>query len=657
MPVLCLTQESQYREIAERIASDRDDEVVTTVEAAGDGTVRYVAPPDDVDLPTVIALQQRLLNRGPTSGAFGVLTGFDPAATERLYEREPGGTDRHLIGVQYVEGEIGPADDDATLASKSDTTPELLRETADEAVASLSLMSSGWPIHTRLTDGFVCGIPESRDVREFDRPLPFCVADDGSPDCPLVDEDELVRADDVRADQVFWNSCTKLVTGQTQPYEANPGGDFPVHVGMSLLENARSVIGTYRELYFEPAPETLLHYCLLRAGYDASERCYVLNRRSHALGIKSLPYVTFGQPHASVSEPTSRRFDVSFERREPGVVECRISPVETHVVDFRLPAAWLGDTDRFYVERHGEQPSPTPLYYVAFREDDDVRVLCYSSKRLSTDELRVEVRAESTDAGRRRAITDALDNTRRLRELGLLDGKGRTQLADALNRAYQFTHPLRRARHDADVHRDVTAETAELSKALDALRDRLLDQLPTFQPLFSDRYVSNVVPSESRLTDRRCEKCGQRLFVEETTQPLGRARRIQAICPKCITVFDVPAFDDVDVTYPRIESSLSFDGAPESAPIDVTFANPRSVPMRIALRPHLASYSKELRERSYFDSERVERTVEPSETEHITLTADLSSLSTFHHQFEVYVVGNMSVYLGAKYLNINQAEI
>jgi hypothetical protein len=276
-------------------------------------------------------------------------------------------------------------------------------------------MTNGRSIHSFLTGGYICGIPTKVDPTLSDTQLPDCVSD-GVADCPL--SGDLIHADQLDVPFVFLNSCTRMVTGGYTDMATD--SDFPVHVGLNLLQTASSLIGTYRPIDGLPK-ENALHYNLLRAGYGPLERCYLLNRNAEACNLKSHPYVHFGHPARHVSDPLDQEYDVEYtvDKRS---ISLTATDIESPLIDVCLPIpeGVSAPENRVVKNRTGKYESAF-LNYSLFVEDNRLRLLVYSWGRLEAERLDFDV--EVPDRGKKRMIAESLDNLQNLRELTISDSK------------------------------------------------------------------------------------------------------------------------------------------------------------------------------------------------------------------------------------------
>ncbi|MFB6193675.1 MAG: hypothetical protein ABEI75_01300, partial [Halobaculum sp.] len=299
--VVYTTATDGFGDVAREVADARGEELVRDGEAARepDGTVLWVDHPEtmaDAE-QEVVAFQERLMRRGPDAGGFTLITGYTPEDARALYfeETEASDADVSLFTDRFEPDRLPDTPDETTLVGE-ELTAERVGELTEEPVRSFSMSGSGRLIHIYLSEGVICGVPESLDVSDYDDPQPYCITDDYEVDCPLYGE--LLPADEIDAAHFFLLSCT-----HTLP---NGAAGLPVYPSLGMLQGADSMIGSYRVSASHPY-ETLLHHALFRAGYDLVERCYLLLRNDHSNDIMAYPYVPFGRPDAAIDghEPTA----------------------------------------------------------------------------------------------------------------------------------------------------------------------------------------------------------------------------------------------------------------------------------------------------------------------------------------------------------------
>jgi hypothetical protein len=631
--VVYTTADGGFREVAADVANRRGERVVDDLPTEPGERVVYVDAPDAIDAATLLELQRRLDAHGPDRGGFSVVTGYEPETARRLYEARASG-DEHALLAQRPHGAFEDTsfeDDEATVLIGDDVTVDNLDALQADGLRSLALQTHGWPIHLNLSDGFVCGYPDSRDPAAYDGPQPHCVQD-GEKTCPF--DEDLLSAEGLDADHVFLVSCASVID--------NGMSGLPVHVGLGLLDGATSLLGSYRPGATQPH-ELLLYYALLRAGYDVVERAYLLARHSHVNDIMQYPYVPFGRPEA--------RFDGAPASPEPTVTETpdgvavTVDPGGAHLVDVRVPAdAFDGDPERAYVRSRSDAPDGT-LYYAAFRDGESMRLLLYTGTRLSADELSV-VLAETPPAhDTRRKYANALHAAERNLDLGIIEGKARRQTASLRDQVKNLPVSVSRERFDADAHDEVREQVAELEGNVSAIRDQLVS-IATEGEYFQNEYRSRAIDDDVFPADADCFNCGRPVIIKQISDG-DRTYRSMGVCPQCGHVFDVPTTPgDRSPPHPVISGERSPTGE-RFRDLVVTFENPLSCPMDATFAPSLRHEENATADgEPFFDPVTATRELAPGEAASVTFTLDTDLVDDNQHYLLARVVGNNAVYSG-----------
>lgn len=633
--VVISPDDDPYRAVAEDVAADRSDEVVSTVEAADDEPALYVCHPLSLTPGAALELQRRLEERGPRDGAFGIITGRTAADARALYEREPADDDRHCVLLRKEDRDIWSPDEETVVFGRHDATVGEMESLDAEGLASLSTMTDGRSIHTFLSDGYVCGYPTVGD-HQFAEPTPRCV-EGGERDCPL--DGELLPADQFGPSHVFLNSCASTIP-DTGTY------GLPVHVGMGLLTNAASLIGGYRAMEGLPE-ETAFHYALLRAGYTAAERCYLLNRNSHALDLEAYPYVLYGRPDLTVGQPTEQSYEIDLSETD-GELRIEAADVSAHAIEVTIPNDRLPDRTPITVENRNDDHENWPLYYAALPEGDVTRVFVYSWGRIEADRIVAAVGTESLD-DRLDVVRRSLSNLQGIEALGLADRKMKGQSTNLRNQVHGLASEYDQRRYRANAYRSLEDRMSTVEDGLDNVRDRLLTALDGRGPGFlSDEYGDRVLQRSTVVADEECYHCGRPVFVKELEDPQRVVRRRIGLCPRCINVFDAPVVDG-EGAYPRIYGDLLFEDV-DRRTVEIEFTNPQSWPVRAAYHPWFWANQDDVRGRPLFDPETVEVELEPGETKAVEFEVDVGSVPQDAYTLYAYVVGNMDVYLSMRRL-------
>lgn len=642
--MVVLTEPTEaYRTVADEISEARNERVVTDVDEVTDtdDPVIYVGDASELRESRLRRLQRRLL-ASDGDRRFGVITGYTAADALALYEAgaESSATGEHVVAFRSGPDEL-PDDSGQRLLSGDRLTADDLATAAD-GVESLSIQTGGRTMHLFLDEGYVCGVPESRPL-DGDG-LPYCVAD-GEMDCPL--SGEIVRAEQLTAEHVFVSSCASMID--------NSSTGRPVHVGLGLLSGARSVVGSYR-VGPSLAQEALLHYSLVRDGYDLAERCYLLNRNSHAIDMQAYPYVPFGRPKAAAASASAGEYEVDVET-DAEAVTLAVRDANAHVVDVALPAGALPSAGRYYVRNVTSGYDGPPLYFTAFEEADSLRVIAYAGQRLNRDRLDLRVTARPTSADRRKRLRDALRTAADHRRFGIYDGRLAEQVTDLETRVCRLADDLRAERSNAAYHRRADETLSAAIDHLETVRDGLLDAATDVHFLTS-LYGSQASDHETFPTDATCAYCDSPLFVKQVADFARTTGRRIGECPHCGPIFDVPAEDidggpgrppagttsNVDVrecpSYPRIQVEQVAD---DRRVVTVEFENDQAVPVRATVVPSLVSTNPEA-EQPLFQPERKERSVASGECATFEFVLLTDSLRASEYSLRAVLVGNLRLY-------------
>jgi hypothetical protein len=658
--VVYTTDDGEFGELAEEIAADRGESLVREFEVAleSDEPVLYVDAPARIEERRLLPLQERLTDRGPETGGFGVITGYTAAEAADLYFPRP------EAGVEAEEGDgkqnallprTPPKDlldpPNATVLADQEITAEDVADLADERLQSFQIASSGRPIHVFLSDGLICGIPKSYDVEEFPGRDPFCV-EDGDFECPM--DGELVHSQSIDADHFFLMSCSSTIDNGT--------AGLPVNVGLGLLDGADSLIGTYRVGFNQP-PELLLHHALLSAGYDVSERCYALNRSATTNGIMLDPYVAFGRPDAGVADPHEPEFEVGIESEpepksnETGLddaraaettlhddLRVRLTDVDAYVADVRIPEAKVPRyDDRLYVRNLSD--TDERIYYGVFEEAGDARLLVYTGGRMQFDELELEVSPHPARYVERRTAVASAENVRRTAAMGFLSSDAADRLVQLDTQIRKLPVKVEDENFDADHHADLEQDFSILHGQVNAIREELLATIRDRADFVHFEYAPNAAAADVYRHPHDCRICGERpVFIKQITGWSGESKRLLASCPRCSFVFDVPASEKtVEPSYPKVDCELDADG-PRHHPVEIEFTNPTDDPMQATFQPLVLHRDNEAND--FFEPEEREVLLLPGETHAAEFTIDTALLPHDMYFVMGVVVGNLDVYAG-----------
>lgn len=631
MPVYT-TDDDGFRDVAERITETRNEELLTDLGNALDSNapVLYVDSPGAVDADTLLAFQRRLLDAGPEDGGFGVVTGYTPELALDFYHREANDRGEHVA--MMMQSPDGPVLDDATAFFGNDVTASNLAEVGERGLCSLALQTSGRAIHLNLSKGYLCGFPNSQRVEGYDGPQPYCV-EDGEKQCPL--DGTLVAAEDLDVSHVFLVSCASTIPNSTY--------GLPVHVGTGLLNGSASLLGSYRTGPSLPH-EPILHYSLLRAGYDLAERCYLLNQNAHVNAITTHPYVPFGEPTTRLDtvKPEVRTVPVEFEDAPTVTLE----NVDGYVVDIHIPREGCpADSERLYLRNLTDGLEDEPLFYLSFEEEDGFRVLVYGGRKLSFDRLVLGVTDARIESERREVASACLENVERATELGALPDDA-VDDADALRRGVRkLPNRTNAERFRLDAHLDAVDEVDEVFDAVSAIRDELISDLEDGVHLHH-RYASHADDDDVYPADIRCHRCDRPVFVKQIAASPGGPKRAIGTCPRCSHVFDVPTKGrGASLTRPVV--SLDIDADRTHLPVTVTFENPTDRRVHATFLPSILNVGVESDDGGrFFEPKIVQTEVSPGEVATAEFDLNVEPLTKDKYHVLVRVIGNLRMYQG-----------
>lgn len=559
MKVLSPGTDEAFSSLANEIASEDGGTVVRSpAEISSGDTVLYVTHPGKVEEEWIDELHALL----DPDGQLGVITGRTVEEARRLYARTPSHTGQDCLLLRGVNSEVTNLDDSVTVIQREEATVEGLRDALEVDTRSLSAIINGKDIHAYLKDGYLCGFPEDPDRFEFRGTQPPCVSD-GEVACPL--DGDLLHADEVDVDHVFLNACSSVFP--------NSEYGLPVNLGLALLSSATSLVGTYRTISITPF-QTALHQNLLRAGYPASERAYVLNRTSEAINLESRPYVAFGRPDAGVENPVRQEYQYEYEARDRGF-DVTLTDVNASLIDMRLPLDRIdaGGSRYWYVrtEYTGEK-----LFYAAFIEGNDLRIVMTSWDRVYEEEISIEV-------GRRsyleRSNIESLvrDGTDKI-ENGLVPGKARGQYNNARHNVTGAAKYARREAYLAQAYHDVRDRIRTAEESLRDARESVTTELLSRRPVpLQYEYQDNMVWKDTEVrADAGCPYCGRPLFLQTMEDVLGTCSRTMARCPRCSYVYDVPGGHEAD--YPEIRGAFTGVTPGSTVQYTLSYTNPYDRP-------------------------------------------------------------------------------
>lgn len=634
MHVYTPSRSSPYGELATQIASEESARVVTDVPVESDETVLYVVSPETLSEKTLLRLQRRLLDRGPDDGRFGVITGLSPAHARRLYDATPGEDGEHAL-VLRQEDKDRHTYDSSTVLTRDESTVENLERLNEDGLESLSFMINSRSLHAFLTGGYVCGFPQSVSPSSFDGSQPGCVVDD-SISCPL--DGDILRAETLTADHVFLNSCLSMVP-------SNSATGMPVHVGMGVLAGTTSLIGGYRPMD-GIEQETLLHYCLLRAGYDITERCYLLNRNAHALDLKSHPYAVFGRPDHRIATATPSTYDAEYR---PETSELVVQNVDSYVIDVTIPA----HNGRTYLRNQSRTHEDAPLFYTAIPNGDSVRLLVYSWGPIRADQLRFSIHGRpGSDDG---LITATHRNARRANAIGLLDNKAQGQIKNLGNKLSGVPELRDRTKYDTNAYREYERRLDSCRSDVENITERTIQLLASRGPGFlSEEYEDSTSVADASQAPDPCSNCGRPIFLKRAESPTTDTTRVRGICPNCINVFDVP--DDDPLCWPEVSGTFSADGD-DSPTVRLSFLNQSDERMYAVFYPWLCADDEAYRNADVFTPDREAAELAPGEQRTMSFEVATARLPDDEYPVYGYVVANGTIYMGANIFEAGDPDI
>lgn len=574
MKVLNSGADEAFSSLASEISSTDGATVVRSpAEISSGDTVLYVAHPEEVEEEWIDELHVLL----DPDGELGIITGRTVEEARQLYARTPSHTGQDCLLLRGVKSEVTNLDDSVTVIQRGEATVGDLREALKGDTRSLSAIINGKDIHAYLKDGYLCGFPADPDKFEFPGTQPPCVSD-GELACPL--DGDLLHADDIDLDHVFLNACSSVFP--------NSEYGLPVNLGLALLSTATSLVGTYRTISITPF-QTVLHQNLLRSGYSASERAYVLNRTSEATNLESRPYVALGRPEAGVENPVRQEYRYEHEGRDDGF-DITLKDVNASLIDVSIPleSSATGSGDRYWYVR--TEYTGEKLFYTAFTEGDDLRVVLTSWDRVYEDEISLEVGHSSYF--QRNDIDSLVRNGTEKIENGLVPGKARGQYNNARHNVTGAAKYMRREAYLAQAYHDVRDRIRKAEESLRDARESMVTELLSRRPVpLQYEYQDNMVWKDTEVrADTGCPYCGRLIFLQTMEDVLGTCGRTMARCPNCSYIYDVPKGHEAD--YPEIRGEFTDVTIGSTVQHTLSYTNPydRPVEATAVLNVNTADY-------------------------------------------------------------------
>lgn len=632
MVVLQRCDRADYRDLAESIARDRGDRVVSDVGEVGpDETTVYVDPPTGISESVLHALCSE--TRGTD---VGIITGRTPAEAEALAFREEEGGGEHVIVVRGINRSVACDDSDTTVLSRDEVTAERLQEVSSGDVSSLSMLVKARDIHATINDGFICGVPADTEAFDFDGVQPSCIVD-GRREC-IYDRDVLA-AEDVVAPHVF-------ICGCSSPLGNNYNG-LPVNLGLSFLSGARTLIAPFRPIPVHQY-HVALHYSLLRAGYTAAERVRLLNRTAAHAGFGTSQYAPFGRPDAVAANTTEQSFDLERSARDGGY-RVSVADVDAHVLDFSVPGDGFDDEQEYFFLRTAtDEEQVEPAFYTAFRNGDEIRVVVWSWGRIEADRVDLDLRPSRVlDES---PYVPGLSDVGAMADIGLVGGKANRQFTDARNRIKGAASSHRYETFDAGAYRSTRSSVTQAEEGLGRARRTLVEDLVDRpKGLLQETYGDSMYAIDLSTVENGCPYCHRDVHVQTATDVYRREVRSQGICPFHIYVFDTPSAGK-ELEYPALTGDLATIRHGEERQIEVEFPNSadRRIEASVALRTMSTGDEGEV-----FSPARRHVEIPADETAAVPFTLDAGEMdpdyNTGDRWFEAIVVtDDLRVYTGMR---------
>ena len=626
--VVYSTDEKQYHAIAKQIADDRNEHLISDIRKwkKKEGPIVYVGSPEEMSERTLQMLQERLTQYGPIDGEFAAITGLTPEIAAELYFGSDDGNDSDVL-VSSSVSDIETASNSTVLSGNQATAAQLKNLTADR-LRSLTLEAPGWPLHVGLAEGMICGYPDSYSPDSFTGSRPFCASDDGM-ECPF--DEELVSAESLEASHLMLSSCAPIIDNGTTGQ--------PVHVGLQLAAGADSVLGGYRLTSAIPQ-EVLLHHSLIRSSYSLINRCYLLNRNSHSNAIAYQPYVPFGNPNATIDDPVQNTFEFAVE---PGPsARLLITDIHAMIVDLSIPLSSLPSTDsRYYVQNQTPGSLEDTLYYTAFEEDDNLRLLLYTGGRIDTDQIGVSISSTPTAASDREVAFASTWNSWHNQGFGIIGEDVIEQVRSLWQETRGIPEKTEREWHSADAHLDLSGSVTQLTGNAEVIQSHLADSL-TDGSYVMDHYANRAIDDDVLPAAESCSNCGRPIYIKQIGDGHG-AYRSHGMCPRCGFRFDVPTEPGSnDPLRPTIEI---LNTSTDTWPIEVVFPNKTGSIADVSILLSLRSVGNTNTEgNNLFTPKRIDDRVATEET--ITTTFDFHSDRVYKNQHFLIaqVIANLEVY-------------
>lgn len=570
MVVLQKSDDVKYQELAASIADDRGERLVSSVSEIQPGdTVLYVDPPTKISESTLRVLYSKVAEN--ELDGVGIITGRTHTEAKALAYREEEGDDKHAILIRGRNKTVTCDDDDVTVLSRDEVTAENLQEVCADGVSSLSMRLKARDIHAFMSDGLICGVPSNPNEFDFDGVQPSCIVD-GERDC--IYSGDILPAESVAVPHMFLSGCSSPL--------ANNHAELPVNLGLSFLSGAVSLIAPFRPISIHQY-HAAFNYSLFRAGYTAAERVFLLNKTAHHAGMSVNQYVLFGHPEAVASNSTEQRFDIEYSISDD---EYRISinGVDAHVLDFSVPGDLFDDEqERFFLRMKFTDQLDKPMFYVAFRDGEQIRIVVWSWGRIESDRLDFEL--SSSRVLEESPYVPILDDVAARIDVGLIGGKASRQFEDAWNRITGAVASHRHEPFDVCAHESTRNRLSEARDGLRRARETLTDVIHDRQGgLLQEEYSSSMYTADLSILEDGCPYCNRDIYVQTATDVYQRLERSLGVCPFHVYVFDTPSADG-DLAYPTLDGDLSTIRYGEEREFEVSFTNPQSRQIEATIAP------------------------------------------------------------------------
>jgi hypothetical protein len=650
MVVFSRASDGPYAALADDIAHDRDELLTNSLSDIDDADeVLLVDAPDAIRPDDIQAILTRFIESEPYSLNFGIITGRTPDEARSLYftrsQRSEPVTDespatsrssssnhqRHCVAVPDANASIGTNDPDTTLVTDEAVSQAKLTALAESGLDSFSAVLHGSHMFSRLADGLLSGYPTSLADDAFDGNQP-----------PFVDSEtnaELIESDTIRAEAldipaVFLDGCSAL------PQNMNNGKDDPVHVALSLLANAESLIGTYRitECIDHHGP---LHHNLYRAGYSASDRAYLLNRSAATSGLDPYPYIVAGLPEHQPSPANTlpKEYTTAIN---PGDNRCTVTvtDVDTPIIDVRVPAENFDSAVDSFAVRRVDGPNH-PLFYTAFREGADIRLIIHSWGVIRANRFEFEIsphrtihesrsrlaalvddNLDSTEIARIATLTDAVPQAVEGLWTGLPEETTRRCMNECQSALRRANQKAAEERYTVNAYQETLEILSEASAHLDRARTNLLEHIRTREAdSIQDLYFPRTDTATPQ-TQMDCPYCESTAYQRVRQDQFSQTKRVLGICANCAYLYDAPVLDDEStVAYPRFRGDThNINGTSQTYTVE--FENPLDRPTQARVRLSI----EQLADNDVINDPARDIVLEPNETATMEFSVDIQAL-------------------------------